>query len=137
MHIDPSHENLVNLLAREVSGPVTMLNMLRFREIADYQFSPELAPRDPISGREAYDRYIEHTLPYLQATGGSVTFMGEGGNFFIGPADERWDLVVLVHQASIEEFFAFAADEAYLAGIGHRTAALLDSRLLPLTVSEP
>lgn len=28
---------------------------------------------------------------------------------------------------------AFAQHEAYLQGIGHRTAALEDSRLLPLT----
>ena len=27
---------------------------------------------------------------------------------------------------------AFAEHEAYLAGLGHRTAALADSRLLPL-----
>ena len=29
---------------------------------------------------------------------------------------------------------AFARDEAYLAGIGHRTAAVEDSRLLPLAL---
>ncbi|MEN3350409.1 MAG: hypothetical protein V7632_4044 [Bradyrhizobium sp.] len=29
-------------------------------------------------------------------------------------------------------FLAFAVAEAYLAGIGHRTAALSDSRLRPL-----
>lgn len=31
---------------------------------------------------------------------------------------------------------AFAADEGYLAGLGHRTAALEDSRLLPLVESQ-
>jgi hypothetical protein len=30
---------------------------------------------------------------------------------------------------------AFAVQEAYLAGIGHRTAALADSRLLPMVES--
>jgi hypothetical protein len=39
---------------------------------------------------------------------------------------------MLVRQASLREFFAFAGDEGYLAGIGHRTAALEDSRLLPI-----
>jgi hypothetical protein len=70
--------------------------------------------------------------PLLQSSGGSLVFLGDGGHFFIGPADERWDLVMLVRQASIEDFFAFAHNEAYLVGVGHRTAALLDSRLLPL-----
>ena len=34
--------------------------------------------------------------------------------------------------ATLADFMAFASNEAYLAGIGHRTAALEDSRLLPL-----
>ena len=70
--------------------------------------------------------------PALEASGGSVGFLADGGHLFIGPADEYWDLAMLIHQASIEDFFAFADNDAYLAGIGHRTAALLDSRLLPL-----
>ena len=132
MHIDPTDENLAHVLDRQLSGPVTMLNMLRFRETADYTASPDLAPGQPVSGREAYERYIEHTLPFLKSSGGSLIFLGDGGHFFIGPPNEQWDLVMLVRQASIEDFFSFADNEAYLVGVGHRTAALLDSRLLPL-----
>lgn len=109
-----------------------MLNLLRFRETADYSADPQLAPGAPITGREAYDRYIEHTMPFLEASGGSVSFVADGGHWFIGPPDERWDHALLVRQNSLEDFFAFASDEGYLAGIGHRTAALDDSRLLPL-----
>ena len=132
MHLDPVDENVARLLERRLSGPVTMLNLLRFRETADYGGHPDLDPGHPISGRDAYDRYIEHTLPFLEASGGSLLLLGDGGHVFVGPPDERWDLVMLVRQASIEDFFAFAGDEAYLSGIGHRTAALIDSRLLPL-----
>lgn len=64
-----------------VTGPVVMLNLLRFCAVADYTASPQLAPAVPISGREA--------------------------------------------------FIAWNSDAAYLAGIGHRTAAIEDSRLLP------
>lgn len=39
---------------------------------------------------------------------------------------------MLVRQTSVASFFAFARHDAYLAGLGHRTAALEDSRLLPL-----
>ncbi|WP_315834508.1 hypothetical protein [Bradyrhizobium prioriisuperbiae] len=59
-------------------------------------------------------------------------FLGAGGSFLIGPADESWDLVMLVRQSSVQSFLDFAADAAYLAGLGHRTAAVADSRLLPL-----
>ena len=49
-----------------------MLNLLRCREEADYADSPLLAPPSPISGRDAYDLYIRHTIPFLNATGGSL-----------------------------------------------------------------
>jgi hypothetical protein len=75
---------------------------------------------------------MEHTLPYLQASGGELLFYGRGGDFLIGPADERWDAAMLVRQTSIASFLSFASNRDYLAGIGHRTAALEDSRLLPL-----
>jgi hypothetical protein len=39
---------------------------------------------------------------------------------------------MLIRQASVESFFAMAQNPDYLAGIGHRSAALEDSRLLPI-----
>ena len=132
MHLDPSDENVHRLIERAIDGPVTMLNLLRFREVADYSADPELAPGGPISGAAAYDRYVRHTLPFLTASGGSIAYFGSGDHWFVGPMDERWDLVMLIRQASVQDFFAFASNEQYLAGVGHRTAALEDSRLLPL-----
>ena len=132
MYLDPSDENARRLFERGIEGPVTMLNLLRFRAVADYSAFPGLAPPEPISGSAAYDRYVRHTIPFLTASGGSVVFFGTGGHNFVGPASERWDLVLLIRQSSVSDFFAFASNEEYLAGIGHRTAALEDSRLLPV-----
>jgi hypothetical protein len=117
---------------RGIAGPVVMLNLLRFRGVANYSADPHLAPAEPISGAAAFDRYIAHTLPYLKASGGELLFFGEGGPFLIGPAEERWDRAMLVRQSSVQSFMAFASHAGYLAGFGHRTAALEDSRLLPL-----
>jgi hypothetical protein len=58
--------------------------------------------------------------------------MGEGGSFLIGPSIERWDLVLLVRHRSVQTFMSFASNEAYLGGMGHRLAAISDSRLLPI-----
>lgn len=130
--VDPSHENIQALLDRAIDGPVMMLNLLRFRDVADYSEHPHLAPAEPITGRDAYDRYVRHTQPFLEATGGSVVMIGEGGNFFVGPIEERWDLAMLVRQNSVADFFSFASNPDYLTGTGHRTAAVEDTRLLPL-----
>lgn len=131
-HMEPTREAGRRFIARAIDGPVVMLNLLRFRTVADYRANPELAPAEPVGGAEAFERYIRHTLPFLRESGGDLTFLGSGGPFLIGPDDEHWDLVMLVRQSSTASFLAFADHADYRAGLGHRTAALSDSRLLPL-----
>jgi uncharacterized protein (DUF1330 family) len=131
-YLMPTQETGRNFIMRQISGSIVMLNLLRFREFADYSETPELEPKEIISGEKAYQLYIKHTLPHLEKSGGEIMFMGNGGNFLVGPTNERWDAVLLIRQQSVESFMAFAQDEEYLKGIGHRTAALEDSRLLPL-----
>lgn len=133
--LEVSNENGAALLSRNIEGEVVMLNLLRFREVADYSDHPDLAPNKAISGREAYQKYALLTLPLLEAAGGSLLYAGNGGDFLIGPVGRGWDQVLLVRHKSVQAFMAFASDQDYLAGAGHRTAALLDSRLLPLVDS--
>lgn len=131
-YLEPTQELGRAFVARGISGRVVMLNLLRFRDVADYSATPHLAPQEPISGAAAYQLYIKHTLPHLEKSGGEVIFLGQGGHFLIGPANERWDAAMLVRQRSVSDFMAFAANQAYLEGMAHRVAALEDSRLLPL-----
>jgi uncharacterized protein (DUF1330 family) len=131
-YLEPTQQSAIALFKRQIPGEIIMLNLLRFRPTADYAANPELAPLQPISGKQAFQRYIDHTLPFLSASGGELLLLGEAGQFFIGPPDEHWDALMLVRQSSLDSFMQFAQNEAYQAGIGHRTAALMDSRLLPI-----
>jgi hypothetical protein len=131
-YLMPTQEAGRNFMMRQIQGSVVMLNLLRFREIADYSVTPELLPNKPISGERAYQIYIEHTLPFLTKSGGEILFMGKGGPFLVGPINEHWDAVLLVRQNNVNSFLAFESNQDYMKGIGHRTAALEDSRLLPL-----
>lgn len=88
-------KNAAALIGRQIEGPIPMLNLLRFRDIADCAADPEPGPDEPISGAEAYRRYAQHTMPYVLESGSEV---------------ESW----------------------YLECLGHRTAALEDSLLLPI-----
>jgi hypothetical protein len=54
----------------------------------------------------------------------------------IGPVDEHWDAIMLVRQSSVSSFMDFESNKEYMKGIGHRTAALEDSRLLPIVEGE-
>lgn len=132
VYLMPTQEAGRDFVMRKIKGHVIMLNLLRFRKIADYSASPELMPDKPISGKEAYQLYIDHTLPFLESSGGEILLMGEGGNYLIGPTNESWDLMLLIKQNSVESFLAFESNQEYMKGIGHRTAALEDSRLLPI-----
>ena len=71
-HLVPTQQAGREFITRGLEGEVVMLNLLRLRDLADYNANPEPTP-------------------------------------------------------------AFAQHETYLAGIGHRTAAVEDSRLLPLS----
>ena len=131
-YLEPTQAAGRALFMRGITGSVVMLNLLRYRAMADYSASPQLAPATPIAGEAAYRLYMEHTLPHLEKSGGKLLFFGQGGSFLVGPDHERWDAVMLVQQSSLAAFMAFASDADYLAGMGHRTAALEDSRLLPI-----
>jgi hypothetical protein len=131
-YLDPTQEQGRAFFTRSIEGSVVMLNLLRFRPTADYSKAPALMPGAPISGEEAYRFYMDHTLPFLKTSGGELLFYGRGGDFLIGPVNERWDAAMLVRQCSVGSFLAFASNRDYLAGMAHRTAALEDSRLLPL-----
>lgn len=131
-HLDATEEAAIALIMRGIEGPVVMLNLLRFRETADYSHAPDLTPSQPIGGSAAYTIYMQEMGPLLANSGGKVLFSGDGGPFLIGPPDEKWDYALLVEQASVASFLAFAQDPEAQRILRHRTAALADSRLLPL-----
>lgn len=114
-------------------GPVVMLNLLKFKKIADYTDLDHLKPSAEISGKEAYKLYMKFTKPIIEKIGSRVLFYGAANKFLIGPTKEAWDTVLLVEHPSVEAFIAFAQNKEYLKTAGHRTAALEDARLLPIT----
>lgn len=114
-------------------GKVVMLNLLKFRDKADYTNLEHLDPGMEISGEEAYKLYMKHTLPTMKQAGSRLLYFGRSSAFLIGPDSENWDAVLLVEHESVAKFMEFAQDTTYLKTAGHRTAALEDSRLLPTT----
>jgi hypothetical protein len=80
-YIEPTQAAGRALMQRELRGPVVMLNLLRFRAVADYSAFPDIAPAAPISGAEAYERYMEHTMPFLQESGGEYCSSARAAHF--------------------------------------------------------
>ena len=133
-HIDATQESGKQFYLDFISkGKVVMLNLLKFKKEADYSGFESLSPDTKISGKEAYDLYMTCTLPLLEKAGSKVLFSGNSNHFLIGPDSEKWDAVLLVEHQSVEKFMEFAQNEEYKKTSGHRSAALEDSRLLPIS----
>ena len=64
-YLEPTQDAGRAFVTRQLKGNIVMLNLLRFRKVADYSATPELAPITAISGAAAFQLYIQHTLPYL------------------------------------------------------------------------
>ena len=131
-HIKVSESAGMRFFSQNHTTPMVMLNLLRFKEWADYSESPHLMPEKQISGKEAYQLYMDNVHPMLSKIGSEVIFSGSTDYFLIGPDSEQWDAVLLVKHLVMKDFMAFASDPEYLKIAGHRTAALKDSRLLPI-----
>ncbi len=109
-------------------APIVMLNLLRYREQADYGDRTDVAP---CSGREAYHgRYLPATFQIMAADSVQLIWIGDVLARVIGPADEQWDEMALVEYPSFAAFQRLIENPEYKAAEFHRTAALADSRLI-------
>jgi uncharacterized protein (DUF1330 family) len=123
--VTPTAEQLEAVAASPDQGPVVMLNLLRYNDQA--------SDGSGRTGREAYLDYGTHVVPMVLGLGGSIVFQGDAHPSVIGPADERWDEVVLVRYPSRAAFLGMITSAEYLAIHHHREAGLADSRLVPMT----
>jgi len=126
--IDPSPEQVQALVADAGDdSPVVMINLLRYRDRAEY---PQGSDAAPCAGREAYERYGALVLPMLGEVGARVLWRGSPRQTVIGPAAERWDEVLLVQYPSRAAFLTMVGRADYQRAVVHRRAALADSRLI-------
>ena len=76
-------------------------------------------------------------LPILSELGAEVLLFGPCHSTLIGPEDERWDDIAIIRYPELETFAEMTASDSYRAVMGHRTAALTDSRLVATSASAP
>jgi uncharacterized protein (DUF1330 family) len=129
--IDPTADQIRALRDKGPEGPITMVNLLKFRQEARYE---EGAVEAPSTGREAYARY-EHafTVTVGQVSQAKVVYRGPVGQVFIGTAsrgETDWDEVLIVTYPSRQHFLAMMADARYREALRHRYAGLERTVLL-------
>jgi len=75
-YLEPTEQAGRAFFSRTDNGPLLMLNLMRFRDVADYVDRPDLMPDIPISGQAAFQLYMDQTLPLLKKTGGDLLLYG-------------------------------------------------------------
>lgn len=121
----PTPAQIGALAATAGEGPITMLNLLKFKAQAAYEGASE----PPMSGREAYMRYGEEVQRLVAAVGGRVIFNGRVAAQAIGDVEDQWDAVALVEYPSAASFVSMAMSEP-MQKIAHHRKAGLEGQLL-------
>ena len=116
----PRPEQLEAFDALEAPGPVHMLNLLKFKEKAQYSDGRE----SDLSGAEAYGLYGAEVTKLVAALGGRVVYGGALLVQVIGDTPLEWDAVAIVEYPSAEAFRGMVESEAYQAIAVHREAGL-------------
>ncbi len=128
--IDPTADQVRVLRDAPEQGPITMVNLLKFRAQARYEDANEA----PCTGRDAYARYKHaFTKTVGEVSQAQVIYQGPAHQVFIGQAgspEADWDEVLIVRYPSRQHFLAMMADPTYREALRHRYAGLERTVLL-------
>lgn len=127
--VDPSRENWQVFKDLPRDRPIHMLNLIRFRELADY---PEGHPMHGkgLTGAEAYAIYREGFQRVVAGDGATMVWEVPMECVVTGPAGE-WDEAFVMGYPNSAAFMAMVRNEEYVRDVvPHRTAAVADSRLI-------
>lgn len=127
--VDPSRENWQAFKDLPRDRPIHMLNLIKFRDLADY---PEGHPNHGkgLTGRAAYAIYLEGFQRLVAGDGAAMVWEAQQECVVTGPAGE-WDEVFVMGYPNSGVFMAMVKNEEYVRDVvPHRSAAVADSRLI-------
>ncbi len=128
-YIDPTPAGFQAFKDLPRDEPIHMLNLLRYREHAEYPAGHEHHGKG-WTGRRAYEEYGRTSGPIFRRVGGSIVWRGAFEAMVTGPEVERWDDGFIAQYPNSAAFFAMIKDPDYQLAVVNRTAALVDSRLV-------
>ena len=108
------------LLKADNGGPVCMVNLLKFREKAEYEDGRET----DLSGIEAYQIYGAVTGSLIKELGGDVVFTSVFNGMVVGEVEELWDVMAIAKYPTLQSFIDMVASPEYLEGLSPPTCWL-------------
>lgn len=118
--LQPTGDQMRSFRDSSTGKPIFMLNLLKFREKAEYEDGRETE----LTGEQAYAIYGKKTAEIVKGLGGSIVFGGVPRNLLIGQVEALWDQVALVQYPNMETMGKMMQMPEYQAGHVHRHAGL-------------
>ena len=127
-----SPERVKEMMADGPDGPIYMINLLKFKEKAEYEDGRET----DLSGYEAYQIYARGALELLPKYGGKALFAADVTFLALGQVEELWDEVVIATYPTRGDLFRMSSSEEWREIAVHRAAGLA-GQLNIETVAQP
>ena len=118
--VHPTKEQMEGFLEGDDNSPITMVNLLKFKDKAEYEDGRETN----LSGKEAYAIYGKEVVKHLKNVGAEWIYSGDVKRLMLGEIEELWDMVALARYPSKKAMFDMITNPEYLESNKHRTAGL-------------
>lgn len=116
----PTQEQMEGFLAPGPDGPISMVNLLKFKEKADYKDGRETE----LTGQEAYALYSRGVMETLAKVGGKLVFSGDVSRLMLGEVEDLWDTVAIAQYPSRAAMLEMMQLPEYQEISVHREAGL-------------
>ena len=122
--ISPTPEQITQLMAYPKDTPVTMVNILKFKEKTVHTNE---------TGLEAYTRYVQNVQPFISQAKATLLWKGYVVSTVIGDATNQPDVIMLVTYPSVLHFLKMAQNPNYQKAAQDRAIALEYGGLIACT----
>ncbi|MEM9513886.1 MAG: DUF1330 domain-containing protein [Actinomycetota bacterium] len=113
-------EQIEAMLQPGPDGPIYMVNLLKFKERAEYEDGRET----DLTGRQAYGLYGAAVAGIITEFGGEVYFAGDVTHLTLGQVEDLWDEVAIAKYPNRAALVAMSSSEKWQEASVHRTAGL-------------
>ena len=121
--VTPSDAQMRGFFENDHGKPISMVNLLKFKDKAEYPEGHELHGTD-MSGAEAYAFYGMAVTKIITDLGGEMRFFGDVQRLMLGEVEELWDQVAIAKYPSRQAMVEMIMSEEYNAILAHRDAGL-------------
>ena len=116
----PNEEQLNGFLENPEIGPISMVNLLKYKDKAIYEDGRDT----DLTGKEAYRLYAAEVINFVEKYGGEFVFAGNVSRLMLGEVEDLWDAVAIAKYPSRKAMFDMTMDPEYQKIHVHRDAGL-------------